>query len=877
MIKQKILLVDDEPSNISVLVEILNLDYTLLVATSGLDALKILNSQNDIDLILLDIVMPHMDGYEVAHEIKNTKKLRDIPFVFLTAKSNPQSILKGFSAGAVDYIAKPFSKDELLARVQTHLKIKKLSVALEKKVIELDGAMKHYKALNLALPVGVIVYKAKNKNISYVNTSAERILQMSKDKLVKNGLQSKKWTPIHEDGSDFEAYSNPALITIETKKPVRDVIIGLKNDDFTTWIDLNSEAIFDKDAELLEVILTITDITKQKNIEKELAREQKRFALAIEGSEDGLWDWNLVTNDAYISDQFQTMLGYDAGELPNLHTAWLNQIHPEDKAKAFKSVEDYLQSNAQGVYESRFRMRKKNGEYIWVLGRGKADISPEGIPLRFVGFNTDITKQVNQEIELEHSAKHDALTGLPNRFLLSELLSHMMDQAHRNDEQIALVFIDLDGFKQINDNYGHEAGDFVLKEISIRIKKVIRANDIVSRIGGDEFVVVLTQTKEHKKLIPLLDRILFEIAKPIVFNNDTLKVSASIGVSFYPQTLDIGAEVLLRQADQAMYGAKINGKNKYHFFDTQANDELHQHQEKLTLIRNAIVNNELILHYQPKVNMQTGEILGFEALVRWQHPELGLLFPDSFLPYIEKNSALMIQLGDWVCNCAFKQLEVWVQSDIKTTLSINVSSHELQQNNYIEKLQILFEKYTKISPSMIELEILETHALEEFSHIYKILQTCKNMGIKIALDDFGTGYSSLHYLKKFPLNIIKIDKSFVMDSLSQSSSLSIVDASLGLSRAFQCSVIAEGVESIEIGEMLIQLGVSVAQGYIIAKPMDQKEVPHWIKSYKNHPKWIATKTLENEDRAILYASVEHRNWFDKIERYFNKSEIELPT
>ncbi|MDY0117176.1 MAG: EAL domain-containing protein, partial [Sulfurimonadaceae bacterium] len=195
----------------------------------------------------------------------------------------------------------------------------------------------------------------------------------------------------------------------------------------------------------------------------------------------------------------------------------------------------------------------------------------------------------------------------------------------------------------------------------------------------------------------------------------------------------------------------------------------------------------------------------------------------------------------------------------------------------IEKLQILFEKYTKISPSMIELEILETHALEEFSHIYKILQTCQNMGMKIALDDFGTGYSSLHYLKKFPLNIIKIDKSFVLDSLTQSSSLSIVDASLGLSRAFQCNVIAEGVESIEIGELLIQLGVSKAQGYAIAKPMDQKEVPAWMKSYKNHPKWLETKTLENENIAILYASVEHRNWFDKIERYFNKSEIELPT
>lgn len=576
MMKQKILLVDDETANIAVLVEILNIHYTLLVATCGISALEILNSQDDINLVLLDIVMPVMDGYELAKQIKSSKSLQDIPFIFLTAKNNPQSILKGFNAGAVDYIAKPFSKEELLARVKTHLNIKNLNDNLEKKAIQLDRALKHYEALNLALPVGVLVYNAKTKDISFVNESAEEILQMSKEEIFQSGLITKKWQAINEDGLVLSLFSNPAIITIKTKKPMREVIVELNFGTFTTWLDLNTEAIFDKDGVIKEVILTMADITKQKNIEKELKREQKRFSLAIDGSQDGLWDFNLLTNEAYISEQYEKMLGYEPGELPRNYFELANQFHPDEKENNFKTIENYLGKKGDGIYENRFRMRKKSGEYIWVLGRGKADFSKNGQALRFVGFNTDITKHVNHEVELDHSAKHDSLTGLPNRFLLSELLNQMMNQVNRNDEQIALVFIDLDGFKDINDNYGHEAGDFVLKEIAFRLKSVIRNNDLVARIGGDEFVAVLMQVKNCEKLIPLLNTILKDISRPIDYGFEKLKVSASMGISFYPQINDIGGEVLLRQADQAMYDAKMSGKNKYTFFDKAVNEEIYK-------------------------------------------------------------------------------------------------------------------------------------------------------------------------------------------------------------------------------------------------------------------------------------------------------------
>lgn len=873
MTKYRILIVDDESTNISVLVEILSQKYELLVATDGERALEIVRSQESIDLILLDIIMPKMDGYEVADQLRLDES--NIPFIFLTAKNDSQSVVKGFNLGAVDYLSKPFAREELLVRVKTHLKVKSLHNQLYKKVTQLDHSVAHYKALNLALPVGVVVHDAKTRKITFANLAAQNILQLSEEEIIGE-MKSDLWTPIREDGSACEPGKHPYMITIETKKPQRDFIMGLKHKTHITWLDISSEPLFNSDGTLKEVIVTFTDISIQKKMQEDLDKERKRFSLAIEGSRDGLWDWDLLSDEAYISEQYELMLGYKPGEMPKTKDAWSEQLHPDDREGAFETIKKYMEKKGDGVYESRFRIRRKSGDYIWVLGRGKAEFNSNGVPVRFVGFNTDITEHVNQERALEHSAKHDPLTELPNRFLLSELLHQLMQHAKRKGEMIFLMFIDLDGFKHINDKYGHDAGDVVLKTVAKRMKNSIRGNDIVARLGGDEFVIAAADIKTKTELLPVLERILHDISMPITFEDKQLCVSASIGVSFYPQKMDVGSESLLRQADQAMYEAKTKGKNQYCFFNLEANMEIHAHQKKLEAIQKAIVLNEFVLYYQPKVNMKSGEIIGLEALLRWQHEEKGLLFPDSFLPLIENNRDLMIMLGSWVFDKAFKQLQEWRKLGIDIHLSINVSAYELQSGDFVTKLKDIFEKYPEVSPESIELEILETHAFEDFVHTSKILNKCRDIGVRISLDDFGTGYASLSHLKRIPLDTIKIDKTFVLDSISEKSSLSIVDASLALSRAFQYKIIAEGVESIEIGKLLIQVGYEVAQGYAIAKPMPADKVASWIEQWKNHDIWANTTALKNEHLYILYALLEHRKWVSMIEDYIRGKNSNLP-
>ena len=301
---------------------------------------------------------------------------------------------------------------------------------------------------------------------------------------------------------------------------------------------------------------------------KELETQKNRFELAIDGTLDGLWDWDMVNNTMFHSARFATMLGYAPDELPNTVEAWSSLLHPEDAQKAHKVVEQYLRQKGATRYENSFRMRTKDGMWRWVTGRGKAQFDTEGKPLRFVGFNTDISEKIAHQQELEYMAKHDTLTDLPNRVLFSELLGHAMRNVRRNKEILALLFIDLDGFKEINDTFGHRAGDALLQEVAKKMQTIVRDNDIVARIGGDEFVIVINNLKTKEELMPVIDRLLIGLAKGVDFEEKVLKISASIGISLYPQTADVDNETLLQQADKAMYDAKIHGKNRFSFYES---------------------------------------------------------------------------------------------------------------------------------------------------------------------------------------------------------------------------------------------------------------------------------------------------------------------
>jgi len=476
-----------------------------------------------------------------------------------------------------------------------------------------------------------------------------------------------------------------------------------------------------------------------------------------------------------------------------------------------------------------------------------------------LGISTNITTLKEHEQYLEHIAHYDALTGLANRVLLADRLQQAMAQAQRRQQQLAVAYIDLDGFKAINDSYGHDAGDQLLMTVATNMRRALREGDSLARLGGDEFVAVLVDIADAETSMPMLTRLLAAAAEPVHFDKLLLQVSASVGVTFYPQQEEVDADQLLRQADQAMYQAKLAGKNKFHVFDVEQDRMLRGHHESLERIRRALSEQEFVLHYQPKVNMRTGKIVGAEALIRWQHPERGLLSPAIFLPVLEDHP-LAVELGEWVINSALTQLERWREAGLDIAVSVNVGARQLLQLDFVERLRNLLAAHPDVEPSSLELEVLETSALADLAQVCQIIEDCRSIGVSFALDDFGTGYSSLTYLKRLSADILKIDQSFVRDVLDDPEALAILEGVLGLATAFRRQAIAEGVETVEHGETLLQLGCELAQGYGIARPMPAEQLFDWIADWKPDLRWRNTQTISGADLPLLYAGVELRAW-----------------
>ncbi|WP_136678514.1 ABC transporter substrate binding protein [Neptunomonas sp. XY-337] len=474
----------------------------------------------------------------------------------------------------------------------------------------------------------------------------------------------------------------------------------------------------------------------------------------------------------------------------------------------------------------------------------------QGHVFALCGISVDVTEQKQYEEQLKFMAHYDQLTKLPNRLLFSDRLQQAILQCHRNNEVLAVIYIDLDGFKDINDRYGHETGDLLLKEIALTGHHILREQDTFARLGGDEFVAVLVDIQEQARAIEIAKRLIKLMATPFYISEKLLKISASIGITIYPQEEPLDADQLLRQADQAMYAAKTKGKNRYHCFDSQIEKHIIQREQRLDRIQKAIRAGELVLYYQPKVNMATGEVIGLEALVRWLHPEHGLLPPGDFLPLIEGHS-LSIELGDWVIAQALEQLDHWYKQGLELSVSVNVSNMQLEHGRFVEKLRTQLGYYTNLPNNLLQLEILETGALENTSFVSATMNECQQMGLEFALDDFGTAYSSLSHLKKLPAAYLKIDRGFVKDILVDADDRAILDGVISLANAFQMKLIAEGIESVEHGTALLELGCQLAQGYAIARPMPAADIAEWLRMWKQPAAWRqATVSTAKEDHIV---------------------------
>ena len=462
----------------------------------------------------------------------------------------------------------------------------------------------------------------------------------------------------------------------------------------------------------------------------------------------------------------------------------------------------------------------------------------EGKLLGLIGIERDITRQREDQQNLKTMAYRDPLTGLPNRRYLIDRMQTDMASAERNGTTLAICAIDLDGFKPINDHYGHDVGDKVIIAFASRLQTMLREDDTVARWGGDEFTVLLKTAGSASSRVQLIERMMELLSAPFTLEDINLQLSASIGITIFPDD-NQDPDTLLRHADQAMYQSKQAGKNTFTFFDPEQNRSIHAQAEKLARLGEGISNNELCVYYQPQINMQDGTVHGFEALVRWQHPSEGLLPPAKFLPLVE-NHPMGIQLDWWVIEHVLQQICSWNQTTDRVALvGVNVAATTLQQLNFVARLRALLDRYPP-ARGRLQLEILETSALEDMQQVTETIRQCGEFGVSFAIDDFGTGYSSLTYLRRLPAQTLKIDRSFVGDMLEDPDDLKIVDGILRMGEAFDRKVLAEGVESVEHGIALLELGCFYAQGFGIARPMPADQVNSWIDSFRLPTEWIRT-------------------------------------
>lgn len=523
-----------------------------------------------------------------------------------------------------------------------------------------------------------------------------------------------------------------------------------------------------------------------------------------------------------VNPAFSRITGYSRNEVLGLNPSILS---------SGRHTPEYYQSMWHTIertdhWRGEIWNRRKNGEeYAELLSISRVHLDHPGQFYHVAAFS-DITALKNHAKELNRAANYDVLTGLPNRQLLEERLRTARSHADRLRRGLSVCYLDLDGFHTINERFGHAAGDEALKSLAERLTRTLRSGDIIARIGGDEFVMLLHSDATDQ----VFQRILATVGDTLTLRGESVTLTGSLGVTRYPDD-NSDAEGLIRHADQAMYSAKEKGRNQIHFFDPRLDEHRRKRRSQLMDITRALENEEFELYFQPQVHLPDGAITGFEALIRWNHPELGLLAPGSFLPAVE-NSHLEVPLGQWVVKEAIHQLNRWREAGTTLSVSINISAQHLMDRSFADFIETYLRLHPDLDPGLITLEVLESTALEDTQRASNVLSRCRCLGLRVALDDFGTGFSSLTYLRTLPVDMIKIDQSFVFNMLEDASDRAIVESVIFLAQRFAHPVLAEGVETMDHAHALQHMGCNFVQGYGIARPMPAGDVLDWARQWQ---------------------------------------------
>jgi diguanylate cyclase (GGDEF)-like protein/PAS domain S-box-containing protein len=715
--RAKILVVDDQPENLHLLSDALTSDkYDVKGVINGEMALIVANSVIP-DLILLDVVMPGLNGYEVCEKLKENPLTQNIPIIFLSASNDPVERVKALSAGGVDYIDKPFQINEVLLRINNQLKL-----------------------------------QAAQQEILKLNTDLEQRIQERTAQLEKANQKLK-----------FE-------------------------------------------------------IGEREQVTRLLKESEEKLESILNSLEEVVWSAEVATSSLlFLNPAAQSVYGRSVDELLNNPNLRLESIHPEDRDR----VELSLASSFKHNHDLEYRIVQPNGEIRWVWERSRLIFDQTGIANRRDGIISDITERKKIESELSYEARHDSLTNLPNRSAFLERVEQALQQSQKNPDYLfAVLFIDLDRFKIVNDSLGHLVGDELLIVVAQILISCCRATDFVARLGGDEFTILLDAIKTIEEANYIAERIQTKLNNPFNLQGHTVFTSASIGiVEVNHQYQDSSA--ILQNADLAMYRAKSQGKARHEVFAQEMYAETRELLEIENDLRKAVLDNEFMLHYQPIVSLKTNKLYGFEALLRWQHPTKGLIYPDKFINLAEE-TGLILNIGEWILKSACLQLHTWQTqypqaADLK--ISVNITSQQLKDHNFLTILDQTLAT-TGLSGQSLNLEITESTLMEYKPEIINLLHQIKERGMRLNIDDFGTGYSCLQYLNRFPISTLKIDRSFTQGMLKDRENFEIIKMIISLARTLKIDVIAEGIENLKQLKVLKTFNCKLGQGHLFSEAID---------------------------------------------------------
>ncbi len=808
--KPLILVVDDDESQrLLECTSLLQGGFSTLEAACGEQALEVFQ-RHQPDLILLDVMMPGMDGFATCATLRRLPEGRNVPIVMVTGLDDVESIEQAYQAGATDFIAKPIQWLILQQRVRYILRA---SRALR----DLQDSEERFRTLVNAAGSVIMVLDRQGGVVEF-NPVAERFFALRRGEPVAadfaDALPPGDWSALLEKPQSFES-----------------TIRALNGDDhILLW---NISGFADAEGVIAGLVVVGQDVTARRQAEEGM----RKLSYAIEQNPISVLITDIHGTIEYVNPKFSEVSGYLLEEIRGKNPYFLQT--------STLSAEEYqrmhqLVANG-GVWQGELCSRRKDGEFFWESTHISAIRNPSGVATHFVWLREDITDRKHVEERIRFLAYYDNLTRLPNRMMLQERLREAIETSRLHTRSLAVLFLDLDQFKRINDSLGHQAGDVLLQQVAHRLQECLRFSDqvyiarsdtplpqdLLARLGGDEFVIVLTEINHPDAVTQVARRVLEVMAQPFVVNNKEVFTGCSIGIALYPRD-GADMDVLLKHADTALYHAKDRGRNNYQMFSHSMNVAATQRLALENQLRKALQNQELTLHYQPQVVLDSGRITGVEALLRWNSPELGMVSPVDFIPVAEE-TGLIVPIGEWVLRTACIQARTWQTEEGLSNLrmAVNLSPRQFADPRFPDRVAMILRE-TGLQPDLLELEITESLLMRE--GLLESLHSLKQIGVKLSIDDFGTGYSNLGYLQRFPIDRLKIDKSFVQDINCKSDQDTIAAAVIAMARSLRLGVIAEGVETEEQMVTLRALDCDEMQGYYFSRPCPPEQLIEILKN-----------------------------------------------